>query len=773
MEKVCRHYTLFIDESGQFGEDSLEKERREEQPSSQICGVLLPGTYEKKKRGRDLPTALLKYFPIGAEKHAVDMSHAQRALLVDKILKEIQHTPRPTPWRLVRLVNNSGIGEGSVIHTYTRMVAELIVYLYQSLLDEEPDETPVIHLTYAQLLLGKLIDGKAYYFSRNEVTPELRYKGKPIMIPILDYHREIQRELQIDLHHGLGLSEQAARNVLGKVNEESARIHPALQLSDLISNCTYKRGRALRKYPTTRNLLLDVLEPYDYELHPLKAQHQAEELASHRALGQAIYLLIHHLHEHRLSKQAKARIHETLVELIEDLAEEHSAEQYNDLSALLEAIEDIVHRQRDASFAEDMIKTFLSDVLEPLETKLKERQRSGSLDWVRFRLFNLALANANHSGNMKSSFYYRGLLEELLPLVNDRWEDIPTIMESQLNIAVSYGQNLNFAQGVELAEEVCGFYQDLSSMMSVFRGKSLLAPKIKIAKHGSALGTTLMLERYLCLERLADGQPIDDLIERGKALGASALEMLTSQEDRMRVYQQLAHLEALAGSFDQAWAKLYLGLGGVESSLSLSPIRQQCLTVLSRLDDFSLHFPLFHTLRLCLLELSVSQPSQDLLQMINDLLSSCQKRCDDLLAGQKDDYPSHAILRVWSNIQAKLGNHAKAIGSVRVLSRLVSKQPRATSLQIIALCSRIETAIYLSTHEHFKDRVRTLLSAGKSTDDISVSNLFQKLKKQLKSETKLYTWLLDLEEGVKNWEKDKFDQGQTSLLLKLTARFSN
>ena len=80
-------------------------------------------------------------------------------------------------WKLIEsLINHNaklldvGCGEGELIQTYTRMVAELIVCLYQELCEDTPEEQPVIHLTYAQVLLGKRIEGRDYYFSRNSIS---------------------------------------------------------------------------------------------------------------------------------------------------------------------------------------------------------------------------------------------------------------------------------------------------------------------------------------------------------------------------------------------------------------------------------------------------------------------------------------------------------------------------------------------------------------------------------------------------------------------------
>jgi hypothetical protein len=775
MSDLRREYTLFIDESGQFGEEALIKEREAESPSSQICGILIPGFFEKRKRGDDLPSALLTLFPKGQEKHAVDMSHADRALLVEKVIKKTQESN----WRLVRLVNNSGIGEGEVIQTYTRMVAEMIVCLYQTLREEHPKERPVIHLTYAQVLLGKRIDGRDYYFSHNEVKPSMRYKGSPIMIPILEYKEAIVRELQIDLRHGLGLTEEETDRIFGKVNEESARIHPALQLSDLVSNCSYKRGRALRHYPLTRLKLLNTLEPYDFELHPLKAQHQAEDLANHRALGQAIILVISHLSGELLNLEARLRLQETLSELLEDLAEEHSDELRSDLIAMIDAVADMVHRQRDFSRAEELIKYLSEDVIEPLEDQVAAFHGKADLNWVRYRLLNLALANANHSGYLALARQRRTLLVELRPKVNDRWEEIPIVMESQLNIAVSYGDSFCFEEGVALAEDVCGFYQDLSSLLSDFRGQSLLAPSLKIKNHMAALGTTLMLERYLCLERIAKDQPIDELIDRGRSLGNDALALSHGKEDVMRIHQQLAHLEAIGGHYLQAWRHLYLGLTGSLKasdelmSLEVKALRERCIKALDMLHDEALDFPIFHTLRLGILDLSAQGVTAELEAFSAALSTRFIKRCADLLDERKDDYPAHGLLRVWAGLNAIRGEEAMAIGALRILTRLTSKQRSALALHLVSICAHIEVAVYL-VNAGRSQRALTMLkpSKGKKNDQDSLSTMMTKVNQRIKEDPQLSSWLLVLEKQLTAWQSNGLQTQQGHQLLKLAARYS-
>ena len=772
MSELRREYTLFIDESGQFGEEALADERSKEQPSSQICGVLVPGVYEKRKRGDDLPPALLSLFPKGQEKHAVDMSHADRAKLLEKVIK----TAKRSDWRLVRLVNNSGLGEGELIQTYTRMVAELIVCIYQKLRDERPNEQAVIHLTYAQVLLGKRIEGREYYFARHEVSREMRFQGSPIMIPILEYQEAVTRELEIDLRYGLGFTRDETSLVLGKIIEESARVHPALQLSDLVSNGSYKRGRALRHYPHVRTQLFDFMEAYDFELHPFKAQHQAEDLANHRALGQAIVLVLNHMTQNKLSDDALHRLEETLTELIEDLAEEHSAEQRSDLTAILDSIEDMVQRIRDASLAEEMMEAAERLVFTPLERSMISLHGEADLSWVRYRALHLALANANHSGQLQLAKLRREQLLDMRSQVNDRWELIPLVMDAQLNIAVSFSEELDYQHALEISEEVCGFYHDLSSMLSLFRGQSLLSPSLKMRGHANALEVTLQLERYLCAQRLSIGEPISDLIERGRQLGVEAIEQTHSREELMRVHQQLAHLEALGTQFSRAWHHLYSGLDGdppLNGSLELSELRENCLMALDDLKDEVLVFPLFHTLRLCCEEFD-SSPSDELQSFARAIVKWVKTRADDLICGAIDDYPAHAILRAWARLNAFLGDEAASIGALRVLDTLVDKAPKALSLGMVRICARIEVAITLAKVEQqpFSKRVHSLISGD---DGHLMNRMIQKQAHQLRlalgQDAKLLAWIERLADLTKSWSSSHYHPKHSDELLRVAESY--
>jgi len=788
-----RPYTLFIDESGRFGERDLAEERHDGTPSSQICGIVLPGAFQHKMRGRDLPPALLELFPLDQKDHAVDVPYAERAAMIDRVVKLCTRRG----WRLVRLVNNSGIGEGEVSVTYTRMVAELMVCLYQTLREEDPDCYPVIHLTYAQMMLGKRIQGRAYYFSRGEVTPERRYKGTPIMIEPLEYAEAIKRELMIDIKHGMGISEEEARRALGQLRSASARIHPALRLSDLVSNCTYRRGRALRNFGTTRACLLDAIEPYDYELHPLKSVHLAEDLARHRALGQAIILVIDHLAHRRQSADAQDRLRETLHELIEDLAKEHSAERASDLRAMLDSVEDWVYRQRNYSIAEDLIEVLQEEVFPPLQSALTQRGEEDEITWARFRLLNLALANANHNGRLELVRQRRVALERLRGQVNHRWEELPVIMLSQLNIASSCANTLEVHHGLEIAEEVRGFYQDLTEMLDAFRGRSLISSHMRVDKQGYALSVMLMLERYMCLERIADGEEIDQHLERGRALGYEALNTLSGIEDKMRIYQQLAHLEALAGDFNRAWQYLEYGVrgGDLPPVLDASPTRDQgaqsvpmtqrleeariaCLDALEELSELAGRFPIFHVIRLAALEISNQGRSEGFSKFERRLLTCARTQARSILEGRVDDYPAHAILRAWSTFTARIGEETTAVGSLRVLCRLIDEYGGGDALHIVTLCAMVETAIALFESGAEKTGIDIISTPAqkqtrrkKKRDLLSFKERLKWVRVQVGDVPRLLKWLDELDYKCEAWISQPQDRTRRLSLYRHAMRY--
>jgi hypothetical protein len=785
---TTRSYTLFIDESGRFGENDLAEERHEGTPSSQICGILLPGTYHHQKRGRDLPPAILELFPLNQQDHAVDVPHAERAAMIERVVKLCEQRD----WRLTRLVNNSGIGEGEVAVTYTRMVAELIVCLYQTLREEEPDCYPIIHLTYAQVMLGKRIEGRDYYFSRGEVTPTLRYQGKPIMIEPLEYAEAIKREMMIDLKHGMGISEDEAKLALGKLRSASARIHPALRLSDLVSNCTYRRGRALRNFGSVRAHLLDAIELYDYELHPLKSVHLAEDLARHRALGQAVILVIDYLTHRRQSPEAQDRLRETLHELIEDLVKEHSAERASDLRAMLDAVEDWVYRQRNYSVAEDLIKVLQDEVFPPLQSALSLRGEEEEVIWARFRLLNLALANANNNGRLELARQRRDALEAMRGQVNHRWEELSTIMLSQLNIASSCTNTLDLEHGLKIAEEVRGFYQDLTEMLGAFRGESLISSQVRVHKHGYALNIMLMLERYICLERIAKGEVITQQFDRGRSLGQEALSTLSSIEDRTRIYQQLAHLEALAGDFDRAWYEMWCGIKGVDHQstalethtksseiIDRDMMRLACLDALEGLSDLEIRFPIFHIIRLALMELKHTGNTERFKHFERRLLALTRDQARSILEGRVDDQPAHAILRVWSAFTARLGEESAAVGALRTLCRLIDEYGGGDALHIVTLSAMVETAIGLFesgsedvglkivSHTAQKRSSRT----RKKRDVWSFRDRLQWVYVQVGDVPRLLVWLDELKDQCEAWVAQPQDDERRLSLYHHSMRY--
>ncbi|MEE2643764.1 MAG: hypothetical protein VYD19_02415 [Myxococcota bacterium] len=685
-------YTIFIDESGEFQETLLGEQEGKRRPSSQIVGLLLAGDHLDQSRAalRKLPAALLRLFPLEGSDHSTEKGnravHAQ--------LEETLSACDSGGWQPLRMVNNGRLGEGSVSRTYTGMVAELISRVYQTLVQRGGDPAPVLNLVYARVVLGFEVRGRRHLFAEEQVSEQVRRIGEPIYIPCNAYRDAIRRELIEDVSLGQGLDREVVDGLLGGVRDASGRRHPALRLCDLLSNCSYRGARRLAQQPVLKRRLFKSFGDFDFQLHPLDLELRAEALAQSRALGQGIALLLHGLERTTLSARAATQLRSTLTELIEDLAEEHSAERRCDLRAILDELDDLVQRQRDFDAAESLITAIEEEVFTPLEARLVQRSRSsGELDWARFQLASLSLANANHGGALRLAARRCTDLEALRATVQRRWSALPLIMESQLHRAVSAGDRFDFERAAELAQEVAHFYRDLQALVGDFEGGALLGDQPKVEERGRALSVCLQAIRARCLR----GEALEG---EGREIAAEALAEFSDHEDRQRIEQQLAHLELHAGALEQAWATLLRGVGvNEEAPMVLSALRARAMDQIDQLDQSGPAFPLFHILRLTAGD-QRGQLGDELKRWKRETMKRAERRFPAYFAGEVDDYPAHGILRYGATIYAQLAETEQASRLLKNLKAItreggVAGRAQGTRLLMIAAVATAEVAASL------------------------------------------------------------------------------
>jgi hypothetical protein len=705
--KLTYNYTLFIDESGQFSDYELQNQRDKNREGSQIAGVLYQGKLLHTP-DQDLPQELLALFPLHEESHGMEESDQIVLAKFKQALRFID--VEGSKYELTRIVNNSGLGEGSVTRTYTHMVAELIVRLYAQLRERHPEGRVVIDLMYAVVKIGKRYQGRDYFYAQGHIPSEVENDGHAILIKGDKYKEAIRREVIEEVIHGLGVHEFEAHNILGDLKERSARRHPMLRLCDLISNLSYNYAQRLTSAFHERDRLQTLLAPLDFQLHPLRAELIAEELADHHALGQALLFVLTELGSPDLSKVAKRRLKLLTKELTRELSALPEDERSRELATLRDALTDLVQRVRDSERAERLYQDLCEHVIDPLAALLEGTEGALRLKGERFELLNQALANANHAGDIKRSVARREALLALYPEVAHRYELIEVLFEGRLNVAMSYHDTFEFERGVEIAESVVAFYQELQAVIGGFADAGLLAPNLNVPLCGRALGASMQIQRALITRGEGD-------VERAHELGSEALaEFSSSPANRARVYQQFAHLEALEGEFESAWGSLLLGLTPERSPLEgLDACRVACVDWVKARDlkdlstQFVSAFGVMHALRLSCLH-AWAEPSS-IGESTHTLLKHTEALIQQLQEAGCDDYPLHALMRYSAELAAHHGEVALTTKLIQELFLLcdMPAQHHKLSLAMIPLCGALSCAAVLA-RQGLKEEASVLIT---------------------------------------------------------------
>lgn len=663
------HYTIFIDESGRFSEEDLKLQRDAQRATTQIAGVVAVGQlYDLPKD--QFPPAVLTLFPLKEE--GFHTKNESEAVVIQKA-NDCLSLMQSHGYQAIRIRNNAALGEGKLERTYTRMVAELISRIYETLSEKDPQSKPIFHLYYASVKIGKRYQGKSYYYHLNRDIPQyIERAGDPIFINHDLYESSIRRELIEEVQYGLGLTANEAQSILGEVRFGSAKRHPMLQLADVVSACSYCHFNRLKSSPKTLNAFKEALDDFDYELLPLKAVELAEELSAHRAVGQAIIMSLEELRKPQLSHEARHALKRMIRELVDDLADHSEDERATDMRVIVNELEDLVQRVRNASEAEVLIQDLETLIFSPLERAVQLRGSSCELDAVRFKVLNHALANANHMGDLKLARARRRALEALHGSVHHRFELLQTLMKSRLNIASSCHDCFEFEEARSLSLEVTQFYRDMRDMMGAFEGSELLSPQLKIAGCGMALNAALRIEIALLLRGEGD-------IAVARAHAQEAIQNFTRGSEQARVYQQLAQVEVIAGNYEEAWYALAYGIHPHrEIAPALGEARTECLTTmiqsLTEVTESKLmveHFALMHTLSLASKEAWDHPQQAD--QTTEHLLKVFRHANTELFKGVLDDYPAHGLLSTVAELAA---HHQNSImkPALRTLIDLCEKE---------------------------------------------------------------------------------------------------
>ena len=638
-------FDLYIDESGNFQE--TEKARQDQGFASQLVGILAPSGQVTAAKAEGILATCYKnagYSQLGKEVHGTNLAQGPG---YDLAIKTLAEKVREKGWQPVRLVNQEGINYGDRETNYVNMVAELVLRIFQQKNLENYDQI-TLNLHYATVVIGK------------DKTK------KPIFIQEESYRQELQRYLAFAAVRQ-GLANKFTQWKIGKCQYRSAKKERELQLCDLLSNASH--NDYAKSGENTKKILQNAFKPYDYSMVAYLVLEQCDLFQQNGSLGLAIRTLAERLVQEDRGGNVRAGASIKLGLILDKLAAWTAIERNNQLTSLINWIEQIINLQRSLDLGCQLVQWLQTEIYQPLVTRLEDKEQT--LDWFNYALHFWALTAYNHQGNLIAGRREANQLEKLIPSLAGQWEYVTLLMKGLVAEGVHRIDCLEYNQTATKMELVANYYREVSSLFTV-AFPDIFPETVRSHSRGEALGTWLQAEIYA-------GAIEPYRLNKARELSNICLEEFTTPGDKARQYQYRCHLETLAGDF--ATAREYLAKSLGMEKINHSEIAQE----INKLEGIPQGFALLHWLRLgttAYLDNNLAEWSEFLKAFQQAKLqhnSWCQGK-------ELDDYPTHGILRRMTLIEAIEGK-----ATIAALGRLRNLAPISQEKLILAL---IQCAAY-------------------------------------------------------------------------------
>jgi len=655
---TTHHYDLWIDESGTFQETSAKRsERRAAQRQhfpSQLAGLLVPQGLLDRKRATAIlhsahSTAGLPYAR-GQQVHAHKI-HDQTAYnaLAGTVADSVARKPG---WYAARMVNAEQVAFGDRVTTYTMMLSELMLRIYEEL--GRNHNGPIhLHATCAIVVLGHHQDDSPVFMDEEAYRSCLR--------------RELTRAAI-----ARGLAAESSRWHFS-LRLGSGLRRPELQLCDIISNSS--KGDFDRCTDDTRTKLLNAFGPFDLSLTIRTLDRRVDELMDAGSLGPALQLLGSALVEDELGPAARTGAEQRLQHLLERLARQPAPTRDMHLAILGPWLDQLIEVQRDADQGIAMARWAIKQILEPLEGLVDERAQP-TLRAHTYDVHRRLLSAANHSGCLHIAREQSSQLNELAPALAGHWEHAPILVEGMLAQAVHLGDCLDHDGASALMRTLDDYYEALADLMHDAL-PTVFPEQVRSEQRAKALGTWLQAEMMAAVR-----QP--ERFDTARGLNDRAIAEFLAPGDIARQQQYRGHLETLAGNWSHARQALALGLGAPEAR------HHDLARAVANLDGVPHAFALLHWLRLGA-AIHTRGPVGER-ESFDKAFRSVAPWRSSWVTDPRRGYPAHGIRRSCAVIlagQGKLDRAESVLGHLRALTPLERGQPL---LALIVLAAHVEVA---------------------------------------------------------------------------------
>ena len=722
-------FRLYFDESGNFEERGLSAEEQEanrEKPQkgpSQLVGILLPAKENATALGKEVLRAAYGKadLPLEEQLHATALlKNSQRekyTIIVEEVLRQLpKQGIQP-----VRLHNKEHIGFGGKVNTYTSMMAEMVVRIFEELTRMHGGVKINLHVTAAGVLLsGKGGEGEPSFIVKDDYLSRLSEQIAFAAVRRGVAHNKLNWSVK-SFQFGSGLRDRP------------------LQLCDLLSNCSYNRFTNCS--PDQKARFKTLLGPFDFPLNRVEAIREVEQYRAMGAVSQAVQTIYENWHRPELDPGVRQEI------------KGHCAEMVQDLLKAPVATRDIYLRQladwgnqflvlRDLEMAAAILQWLEEQIAQPLCAATSAANRTDA-HWFLAQILVLRLTQHNHRGDLQSARPLCDQLQNLIPVLAGEWEYASLLTEAMTLRAVHLNDSFEFDEASRIMGAVEGFYGNLSSLMTDAL-PGIFPERVRSAHRGKALGTRLQSEMFAGL-----AEPSRLLTAR--QLSEEAIDEFVSESDWQRQYQYRCQIETFAGDLPAArdWLCRSLGAGGSD--------HKTLAAVIKTLEGIVQGFALLHWTRIGMEAARLGR--QEELGAFLSAFTAQKLDTSPWIRQPGLDYPAHGIRRHLAVAQAVAGRHEESRTARKALAELDTNGRIA--LALIQIAGLLEVAARWPKDR--QDVVEELLRGTGGKDKTAPVLQLQKLQQAVTGLCPLEVLVGRLLTGAKEYETSTFQDASTLL----------
>ena len=630
------------------------------------------------------------------------------------VLQSIIESLRMREWQPVRLINSARIGYGDKTATYTNLVAELVIRVFETLSRRHPNTRLELNIVYASVFLGESPAGSPLFMEKSEYTARLSE-----YLTLAAVRR--------------GAALKAASWSVKRIEYASGLRNRALQLCDHLSHASHDNFKNCFTEP--KRALREAFATFDFNLLTPDAVKAIRNHLEEGAIVPALLVYFEASRQKDLAPWVKSQLSEYGTQIIHQLAWQGPPTRNANLRQLVDWVRQIV-LARNLSLAAETIQWLHKQLLEHL-TAYDERSVE-DLAWFNFALTAQALSVNNHAGKLRDARECICRLKALMPEIAGHWEHAPLMMDAFILQAVHLNDAFAAAEAAQVMQTVADYYESLAGLMcDALPG--VFPEKVRSYDRGRALGTLVQAEMYAAL-----AEPTR--LHRARAVSEEACREFSAEDDIRQQYQYRAQLETYAGNLPEARKFLALSIDAPD------PEHATLAATIGAMPEMAAGFPLLHWSRIGM-EGARQNSAPECTQFSaalkgSHILSSAWFNRDGLF------YPSHGIRR---HLAVFYAANEESDPALSILGRLLSLQTDEHEiLTLIQISGALE--VTASIGKNRKDLARKLINS-EDPKKPGILRLCRTLDKKVQGFTEMQELIGRFEAAVAEFQKSDFKDG--------------